>query len=236
MKKSLKLNLFGKKSSFDTITLLVGLFLGMLIFTTFLSKGSSNKSISHAFTEKMRAETNAHIADAHAYAANASYELSKRGFSKNHHLKNNFDTKIFGKPFTMEGLQCGKHRCKDGKCKDKVESFTMEGLQCGKHRCKDGKCKNGEEGFRNMDEPDMDGVEGNYVSSLTYDIGDSINHSDTYNKVTLPIKSLGGFFDENKFSKNCRSMYSNSMGMACITKEQLEHLDHHGGNRTMGDE
>ena len=53
---------------------------------------------------------------------------------------------------------------------------------------------------------------------------------------THPNAKLVGFFDENKFSKNCKSMYSNSMGMACITKEQLEHLDQHGGNRTMGDE
>lgn len=207
MKKNLKLNLFGKKCSFNTMKFLIVLFLGILTLITFSSNVNFNKSISHVFTEKMKAQANSHLANAYASAADASYQSYNSDFSKN-----DLGTKIFGQPFTTEGLHCGKNKRKDSKSKDNVE------------------------GFRNMDEQDMEGVEGNYVSSLTYDIGDSINHFDTYNKVSLPIKSVGGFFDENKFSKNCNSMYSNSMGMACITKEQLEYLDQHGGNRTMGEE
>ena len=65
--------------------------------------------------------------------------------------------------------------------------------------------------------------------------GDAGDDQNTYTagQVPLPQDQLFFFYD-NQFKPNCcmSSQYSNSMGCACVTKEQNSYLNQRGGNRT----
>ena len=65
------------------------------------------------------------------------------------------------------------------------------------------------------------------------------NRLNTYkDNVGTPVPLPEGelfFFTDNKFKPECcPSTYSNSMGCACLSQDQVDYINQRGGNRTLG--
>ena len=91
-------------------------------------------------------------------------------------------------------------------------------------------CGNGIEGFSELDEQHMDGVDGSYVNGTQSEVGDTKMSSETYTSPEKPLSGLN-FFAQNKTSPHCtNATYSTSSGGICLTSEQIDFLNTRGGN------
>ena len=103
--------------------------------------------------------------------------------------------------------------------------------------CSCAKC-NIKEGMHALGNAALDWKMGTGVESSWENKGEPKGRAtDTNTSLPLP-KGEMSFFANNKFDPTCcvapKSGYSNSMGCACLTKEQQTYIEQHGGNRTCG--
>jgi hypothetical protein len=80
-----------------------------------------------------------------------------------------------------------------------------------------------------------DGVRSSWLNSDKTPIDNNkYSRMETTTSTPLPESEML-IFNNNKFTPECcPSTYSNSTGCLCATPEQLNYLNSHGGNRTVG--
>jgi hypothetical protein len=116
----------------------------------------------------------------------------------------------------------------------------------GKNKKADDDKKSGDkkEGFVNLSNNDLN-IDDSYTmgwvqSAKQYASGmGNKNRLNTYkDNVGTPVPLPEGelfFFADNKFKPECcPSTYSDSMGCACLSQDQVNYINQRGGNRTLG--
>lgn len=124
---------------------------------------------------------------------------------------------------------------KDSKSGMKNGSSSINELMTGLQQKIEGLKEASKEGFTNVGDKTMSGVNGSFESAYEnagWREGAGESHQGT--QVPLPAGEMF-FFAHNKFSPQCRSSYSASNGQACLSKEQIDYLNMRGGNRTLAD-
>ena len=122
---------------------------------------------------------------------------------------------------------------------DCFQYSLIEGMTSKKHTK-----KNRKEGFTNLNNNDLH-IDNSYTmgwvqTAKRYADGMGYeNKLNSYkNNVGTPVPLPEGqlfFFADNKFKPECcPSTYSDSMGCACLSQDQVDYINQRGGNRTLG--
>lgn len=88
-------------------------------------------------------------------------------------------------------------------------------------------------GFANVDYKMGTGVPQSWENKQFADTGKALRDSYHAGSVPLPENELEFFYDNEFKPECCPSTYSNSVGCACMSSEQVNYLNQRGGNRTL---
>lgn len=129
---------------------------------------------------------------------------------------------------------------------DCFQYSVLEGMTPNNMNNKAGDKKSGDkkEGFVNLSNNDLN-IDDSYTmgwvqTAKRYASGmGNKNRLNTYkDNVGTPVPLPEGelfFFADNKFKPECcPSTYSDSMGCACLSQDQVNYINQRGGNRTLG--
>ena len=127
---------------------------------------------------------------------------------------------------------------------DCFQYSILEGMQTNNSGAKKKMAKKEKEGFTNLSNNDLHINDSytmgwvqtakQYASGMGYKNKLNSYKDNVGTPVPLPEGELF-FFADNKFKPECcPSTYSDSMGCACLSQDQVTYINQRGGNRTLG--